>query len=89
MSMSRTTLNHPVLFLIVFVLLGFVGLFTLKNVAIGLFPEVDYPYITVSTTYTNAGPESVEKTVTKVLESSLVSVSGLKSMTSSSSEGSS
>ncbi len=89
MSMSRTTLNHPVLFLIVFALLGFVGIFTLKNVAIGLFPEVDYPYITVSTTYTNAGPESVEKTVTKVLESSLVSVSGLKSMTSSSSEGSS
>lgn len=89
MSVSRQTLNHPVLALIVFTLLGFVGIFTLKNVAIGLFPEVDSPYIMISTTYTNAGPESVEKTVTKVLESSLVSVSGLKNMTSTSSEGSS
>lgn len=89
MTLSRTTLSHPVLALIVFTLLGFVGIFTIKNVAIGLFPEVDYPYVTISTTYTNAGPEAVEKTVTKVLESSLVSVSGLKSMTSSSSEGSS
>ena len=89
MSMSRTTLSHPVLFLIIFALLGFVGVFTLRKVSIGLFPEVDYPYISVSTTYTNAGPESVEKTITKVLESSLVSVSGLKSLTSSSSEGSS
>ncbi len=89
MSVSRQTLNHPVLALIVFTLLGFVGIFTLKNVAIGLFPEVDSPYIMISTTYSNAGPESVEKTVTKVLESSLVSVSGLKNMTSTSNEGSS
>lgn len=89
MSVSRQTLNHPVLALIVFTLLGFVGIFTLKNVAIGLFPEVDSPYIMISTTYSNAGPESVEKTVTKVLESSLVSVSGLKTMTSTSNEGSS
>lgn len=89
MSVSRQTLAHPVLALIVFTLLGFVGIFTVKNVAIGLFPDVDSPYIMISTTYTNAGPESVEKTITKVLESSLVSVSGLKKMTSSSSEGSS
>ena len=89
MSVSRQTLNHPVLALIVFTLLGFVGIFTVKNVAIGLFPEVDSPYIMISTSYPNAGPESVEKTVTKVLESSLVSVSGLKKMTSTSNEGSS
>lgn len=89
MSVSRQTLNHPVLALIVFTLLGFVGIFTVKNVAIGLFPEVDSPYIMISTSYPNAGPESVEKTVTKVLESSLVSVSGLKNMTSTSNEGSS
>lgn len=89
MSISQKTLQHPVLTLIVFVLLGVMGLFTLQNVAISLFPDVDMPRIMVSTTYTNAGPESVESTVTKVLESSLVSVSGLKEMTSTSSEGSS
>ncbi len=89
MSVSKKTLDHPVLTLIVFALLGIIGLFTLKNVAISLMPDVDSPYINVRTTYTNAGPESVEKTVTKVLEGSLVSVSGLKNITSTSSEGSS
>ena len=89
MSISKQTLEHPVLTLIVFVLLGIIGLFTLKNVAISLMPDVDSPYITVRTSYTNAGPESVEKTVTKVLEGQLVSVSGLKKITSTSSEGSS
>ncbi|MBR6913924.1 MAG: efflux RND transporter permease subunit, partial [Treponema sp.] len=38
---------------------------------------------------TNAGPESVEKSVTIVLEGQLVSVSGLKNLTSTSSSGSS
>ena len=89
MNISKNTLEHPVLTLIVFVLLGIMGLFTLSNVAISLMPDVDSPYLTVRTTYTNAGPESVEKTVTKVLEAQLISVSGLKSLTSTSSEGSS
>ena len=89
MSISKKTLEHPVLTLIVFALLGTIGLFTLKNVAISLMPDVDSPYISVRTSYTNAGPESVEKTVTKVLEGQLVSVSGLKKITSTSSEGSS
>ncbi|MBQ9494190.1 MAG: efflux RND transporter permease subunit [Treponema sp.] len=89
MSISRKTLEHPVLTLIVFLLLGIMSLFTLTNVAINLFPDVDIPYVMVMTTYTNAGPESVEKAVTQPLESSLVSVSGLKELTSSSAEGSS
>lgn len=39
MSISRKTLEHPVLTLIVFVLLGMMGLFTLQNVAVSLFPD--------------------------------------------------
>ena len=85
MNISKKTLEHPVLTLIVFVLLGIMGLFTLGDVSISLFPDVDSPYLWIRTTYTNAGPESVEKTVTKVLEGQLISVSGLKSMTSTSS----
>ncbi|MBR4630624.1 MAG: efflux RND transporter permease subunit [Treponema sp.] len=89
MSISKKTLDHPVLTLIVFSLLLIMGLFTIRNVAISLMPDVEIPYITVRTTYTNAGPESVEKSVTKVLEGQLVSVSGLKNLTSTSSSGSS
>ena len=89
MSLSRKTLEHPVLFLIVFALLGFVGVFTLQKLSLGLFPEVDSPYISVSTTYTKAGPEAVEKTITEPLEGALISVNGLKNLYSTSNEGSS
>ena len=89
MNISKTTLEHPVLTLIFFALLGIMGIFTLNNVAISLMPDIDSPYLNVRTTYTNAGPESVEKTITKVLEGQLISVNGLKKMTSTSQEGSS
>ena len=86
MSIVRKNLEHPVLVLIVFALLAAVGLFTLKNVALGLFPDIDSPYVMVSATYANAGPESVEKTVTEILEGALISVNGLKNLYSTSTE---
>ncbi|MCH5289592.1 MAG: efflux RND transporter permease subunit [Treponema sp.] len=87
MSVTKQTLEHPVLTLMVFVLLGIMGIFTLQNVALSLWPDIDYPVLSVSANYTNAGPETVEKSITKVLEGALVSLSNLKTMTSTSSEG--
>lgn len=89
MSLSRKTMDHPILILIIFTLLGLLGIFTYSKIAIALWPETENPAVTISTSYPNAGPESVEKTVTKPIESAVVSVSGLKSMTSTSNEGSS
>lgn len=89
MSIARKTMDHPILVLIIFVLLGLLGVFTLSNIAIALFPEVENPIVNIMTTYSNAGPESVESTITKPIESAVVSVNGLKNMTSTSSEGSS
>ena len=89
MSLSRKTMDHPVLILIAFFLLGMLGIFTFSKIAIALFPETENPYVMIMTTYKNAGPESVEQTVTKVIESAVVSVNGLKNMTSNSNEGSS
>ena len=50
MSLSEKTLEHPVRVLIVFALLGGVGIFTLRKVAVGLFPDIESPYVSVSTT---------------------------------------
>ena len=89
MSLSRKNLDHPILILIVFTLLGLLGVFTYSKIAIALFPETENPTVMISTTYSNAGPESIEKTVTKPIESAVVGISGLTSITSTSNEGSS
>ena len=89
MSLSRKTMEHPVLILIVFALLGMLGIFTFSKIAIALFPEVENPYLMIMTSYPNAGPEAVEKSVTKIVESAVVSANGLKNLSSTSTEGSS
>ncbi len=89
MSISKKVLEHPVLTICIFALIAIVAFFTLGNIQIDLMPDMDMPVVMVYTSYENAGPESVEKSVTNVIESGLVSLSNLKEMTSESSEGSS
>ncbi len=89
MSLSRKTMDHPILILIIFTLIGLIGIFTLGKISIALFPETENPTVNISTTYTNAGPESVENTITKPIENAVASVNGVQKITSTSSEGSS
>lgn len=89
MSMSSKVVDHPILTAVVFALLGIMSLYALSNVSIALYPDIEMPVAIVYTTYESAGPESVEKSVTKTLESSLTGLSNLESLTSTSSEGTS
>ncbi|MDR3171262.1 MAG: efflux RND transporter permease subunit [Treponema sp.] len=89
MSVAEKVVSRPILGLVVFGLVAIVALYLVSDVAIDLFPETSMPVIMVSTSYSGAGPETVEKSVTRLLESALVNISGLIDMTSTSSEGSS
>ena len=89
MSISRKVVDHPILTLIAFALLGILSIYSLSGISLGLFPNIDNPVLMVSTSYASAGPESVEKSVTSVLETGLVGVPKLKKMSSTSSEASS
>ena len=51
------------------------------------FPAVDFEILAVTTAYPGASPEDVEKSVTNVIEKELLSVSGIKEITSTSREG--
>ena len=87
MNVSRLVVSRPVLFTIIFVVLTGLGLFFYSDLPVEMMPEVEYPMITVITTYSGAAPESVEKSITKPIEEALTSVTGVKELTSESSEG--
>ena len=89
MSLIKTIVSRPVTIFIVFMLIIGIGVYIVRELPIDLFPEVEMPTIMVSTTYSGAGPEEVEQNLTRVLEQNLSGVSGLKNITSTSSEGSS
>lgn len=89
MSLAKRVVGRPVLGIVVFGLVAVVALYLVPGVAIDMFPETAMPVLTVRTSYSGASPETVEKSVTRPLESALVNIGGLKSMSSTSSEGSS
>jgi HAE1 family hydrophobic/amphiphilic exporter-1 len=89
MSMVKTVISRPTTIFIIFALLIGLGFFALVNLPIDLFPEINPPYMVVITSYSGAGPEEVERSVTRPLEATLSGVSGLEKVTSTSSKGSS
>ncbi|MCL2243302.1 MAG: efflux RND transporter permease subunit [Treponema sp.] len=89
MSMVKTVVSRPTTIFIVFALLIGLGFFAMANLPIDLYPEISLPILAVYTSYTGAGPEEVERSVTRTLEATLSGVSGLENVTSMSSKGTS
>ncbi|MDR0323558.1 MAG: efflux RND transporter permease subunit [Treponema sp.] len=86
---AKTIVSRPTTFFIIFALLVGLGVFSLVNLPVDLYPDMDIPYMIVVTSYPGAGPEEVERSITRTLEASLSGVSGLDTITSTSSKGSS
>ena len=89
MSMVKTVVSRPVTIFIIFVLLIGLGIFAMTNLPIDLYPEINLPMLAIYTSYSGAGPEEVERSVTRLLEATLSSVSGMENVTSMSSKGTS
>lgn len=89
MSITSRVVGKPTTVFITFALLIGLGAFATLNLPVDLYPEITPPVLVVYTGYTGAGPEEVERTVTRPLEGTLSNVSNLKKLTSTSSKGSS
>jgi multidrug efflux pump len=87
MNISSISISRPVLAIvlsIVIVLFGGIGYLFL---GVREYPSVDPPVVTVSTTYVGANAEVIEAQITEPLEESINGIAGIRSMTSTSSDG--
>ena len=82
MSVAKTVVSRPVLWLVVFALVSISGLFLVRDISVEMFPEIEIPALIVITTYPGADPEIVEDSVTRVLESAVANVAGIQDMNS-------
>lgn len=89
MNFSTLSIRRPVLMTVLALGIVLIGAFGAMNLGVREYPNVDSPIITVRTTYTGANAAVVETEVTEILEASINSTSGIKSLTSTSSDGSS
>src|SRR5687768_15764980 len=64
------------------------GAVALTRIGTSQFPDVDIPTINVSVDWEGAAPEVMEQDVVEILEESLTQVQGVKTISSSSRQGS-
>src|SRR4030042_4658255 len=87
MSIYNTAVKRPVTTILIFVALIVIGLYSLVRLPVDLYPDIELPFVSVLTTYPGASASDIESNVTRPLEDALNSVSNLKEITSTSSDG--
>lgn len=84
MLLSDTAIRRPVTTLVAMAAMIIFGWIAFQNMGLDLFPEVDFPYVSVTTTLIGASPEVIDMDVTDVLEEQITTIEGIKTVRSSS-----
>ena len=87
MKLAQFSVKRPVTIFMVVLIVLLLGGVSFSKLAIDLMPDIEIPIVAVVTPYEGAGPEEVEKTVTKLYESQMASLSGVDTIISQSSAG--
>jgi HAE1 family hydrophobic/amphiphilic exporter-1 len=86
-SPAELSVKRPIFISCIVILTIALGALGLKKIPVDLFPDVTLPTVVVYTTYPGSGPEEVENEISKILEESLSSVSGISKLSSTNREG--
>ena len=87
MWITRISIDNPVFATMVMVAITVLGVFSYQRLEVEQMPDVDLPYVSITTQYPGAAPEAVEADVTKPIEYAVNQVSGIKRIFSNSREG--
>jgi hydrophobe/amphiphile efflux-1 (HAE1) family protein len=89
MKISSLSINRPVLAIVMSLIIVLFGGIGYSFLGVREYPSVDPPVITVRTSYTGASADVIESQITEPLEKSINSVAGIRTLSSSSNQGSS
>jgi HAE1 family hydrophobic/amphiphilic exporter-1 len=82
MTLSDVAIKRPVFTTMLSLGIVVLGLMGLSRLGVNLFPDVQFPVVTVTTIYPGASPSEVETQVTEKLEDAIVSLPGVKAIQS-------
>jgi hydrophobe/amphiphile efflux-1 (HAE1) family protein len=89
MTISDFSIKRPVASVVMSLIIILFGVIGFNFLGVRLFPAIDPPNINVQTSYAGANAEIVESQITEPLEKAINGIEGVKSISSSSSVGSS
>ena len=87
MGFTRLVLKRPVTVLMALLCLLVFGISSVFNADLEQMPDTDQPMMIIMANYSGAGPEDMDELVTKVIEDKVSTLEGVKSITSTTSDG--
>lgn len=85
--MYKLAIKRPIATLMYVVTLVIFGYISFKSMPAALFPNVDFPIVTIKTTYAGAEATTIESQVTDKIEEAISQISGIDSIVSNSADG--
>ena len=86
-KLAEICIKRPVFATMLIMALVVLGLDSYRKLGVDLFPKIDFPVVTVTTTLRGAAPEEVETQVSKRIEEAVNTISGIDDLRSTSAEG--
>jgi multidrug efflux pump len=82
--MPRFFINHPIFALVIAIMVMLAGLLAIKTLPVSQYPQIAPPQITINAMYPGASAQTVQDTVTQVIEQKLYGIDNLIYMSSTS-----
>ncbi|HOV12069.1 MAG TPA: efflux RND transporter permease subunit, partial [Bacteroidales bacterium] len=89
MNISELSINKPILATVMNIFIVLLGVIGFTFLGVREFPAIDPPIVTVSTSYAGANADIIESQITEPLEKAINGIPDIRTITSSSSVGSS
>ena len=85
--LTTFALRRPTVTLLAIILVLASGVISYRSMQVELFPQIEFPLVTVFASYPSADPEAVVREVTDPIERAISGADGLETVQSTSSEG--
>src|SRR4051812_710778 len=86
-KLAQICIKRPVFATMLIMALVVLGFDAYRKLGVDLFPKVDFPVVTVTTSLRGAAPEEIETQVSKRVEEAVNTISGIDDLRSTSAEG--
>jgi len=87
MTITEISIKRPTIVVVIFSVLGVLGLFSYNQLKYELLPKITPPYVSISIIYPGASPSEVETSVTKPVEEAVSGIEKIETITSTAAEG--
>ncbi|MBV5338290.1 MAG: efflux RND transporter permease subunit [Deltaproteobacteria bacterium] len=87
MILSNTSIKRPIFATVMILALVVLGIFSYRRLSVEMFPNVEFPVVSVVTVFAGASPETIERELSKRIEETVNQIAGVKHVFSTSREG--